>query len=571
MFRINLLITFLFVAFAVQLNYAQKYIDEVFSEVEVIYDMTYGVNATVIAFQQAGEAIPQQLKMDIYQPVGDTAPERPLALVFHTGNFLPPVLNGQIAGSKQDSSVVEICTRLAKMGYTAASVTYRQGWNPLAQTQPERALGLIQAAYRGIQDARTSVRFFKENYENNNAFKIDPNRIVAIGAGTGGYITLGMATLDDYNEIVDTEFPAGKFLLDLLDTTVDPPVPGQDGTPETPMVVPVYHGDIEGKEFGVAPDAAFGFPAGDTLCYANHVNQNSEIQLVMNIGGALGDLSWLDNNSTPIISVQSAYDQFAPYIDDVLVVPTTEDDIVQVQGSFEVAKKQDLLGKNGTWVNAMVIDSYTAEAQANSATANHDFYEALFPITNPANSIGQDEGVVINWWDPNAAAPNVGQGDGIPWNQLPYPLDGTGEPGDTYHTQGLLLNENMSAAKARANIDKIIGFYAPRAYCQLKLGELDPNGDPGHCGLVSTENIEAAEVALSIAPNPADNEIVLTAQGDSPIRSVRIFDITGRSVREYHSIDNNNFKVNRGNMQPGAYIMMVGFDEGDVSQKLILK
>ena len=98
--------------------------------------------------------------MDVYQPSGDTETSRPLVLVFHTGNFLPNVLNGQISGTKKDSSVVEICTQLARRGYVAASVDYRVGWNPLASTQPERALGLIQAAYRGLQDGRNAIRYF---------------------------------------------------------------------------------------------------------------------------------------------------------------------------------------------------------------------------------------------------------------------------------------------------------------------------------------------------------------------------------------------------------------------------
>ena len=34
---------------------------------------------------------------------------------------------------------------------------------PLAATQDERTLQLIQAAYRGVQDSRTAVRFFRKS------------------------------------------------------------------------------------------------------------------------------------------------------------------------------------------------------------------------------------------------------------------------------------------------------------------------------------------------------------------------------------------------------------------------
>ncbi len=545
MYKINLLLTFLMIACVAQFTHAQKFLAETFSEVTVTQDVTYGVNATALYFSQVGEAVPEALLMDVYEPVGDPATERPLALVFHTGNFLPPVTNGQIAGSKSDSSVVEICTRLAKMGYTSASVTYRLGWNPLAATQPERALGLIQAAYRGIQDARTSVRFFRDDYSNGgNTFSVDPTRVVAIGAGTGGYIVLGMATLNDYLEIVQTENGPGKFLLDT----------DMDGTPETPMIVQAYHGDVRGLNLAVAPDDAFGFPAGDTLCYPNHVNESSDVQLVMNIGGALGDLSWMDAASTPIISVQSAFDIFAPYDDNTLIVPTTGDPIVRVQGSKAVAEKQDDLGLNADFIGAGLTDVYTTEAMNNSMQAGHPFYEALYPVTNPPNSNGLDEGVVINWWEPGGASPVNGQGMGAPWNMIPHPSGGT------FHDQGLALNENMSAAKSKLNIDTILGFYAPRAFARLNLQPLVP-----------TVNIEANEVNLTLAPNPVGNEVVLTSSEETPMKSVQIFDINGRLVRDYQGIDNNYFFITRGQMPAGTYVVMIGFEDGDVSKKLILK
>ena len=544
MLKNRLLFTLLFIVCLAQFSTAQKFLAETYSEIMVTSNVVYGNNATVLFIPQLGEAVPQDLLMDIYQPVGDPATERPLALVFHTGNFLPNVTNGQIAGTRTDSSVVEICTRLAKMGYTAASVSYRLGWNPLAGSQPERALGLIQAAYRGIQDGRTAVRFFKDNYSNGgNTYAVDPTRVVAIGTGTGGYLVLGMATLDDYTEIINTTNGPAKFLLD-----VNPP----DGTPDTPMVVPSYHGDIEGKALTVVPADGFGLTMGDTTCYPNFVNESSDIQLALNIGGALGDISWLDANSAPIISVQSAFDQFAPYDDAVLIVPTTGDPIVQVQGSKAVAVKQNTLGLDGNF--SAVADIYTDEAIANSAVAAHPYYSSLYPVTNPVNSGGFDEGVVVNWWDPAGASPADGQGMGFPWNQLPYPSGGT------FHDNGLLLNENMSAAKARLNIDTILGFYAPRAYLQLNLGAL----------AVSNENIEQSEVSLVIAPNPVGNEVVLTSDAENPMKAVQVFDISGRMVRDYQNVNNNYFFMTRGNLPTGTYIMMIDFEDGQVSKKLIL-
>ncbi|MEZ4983674.1 MAG: T9SS type A sorting domain-containing protein [Saprospiraceae bacterium] len=526
---------------AAYVGQAQRFLAETFSEVQVTRDVTYGVNATVLFFGTAGEAVPQQLKLDVYEPVGDEAEERPLVLVFHTGIFLPAVTNGDILGTKTDSAVVEICNRLAKAGYTAASVDYRTGWNPLAEDQPTRALGLLQATYRGIQDGRTAIRYFKKSHaEDGNPFKVDPNRITAFGVGTGGYLVLGLATLDDYTEIITTTNGPGKFLL-----SVEPLIP---------MVVQAYHGDIEGKVLTIAPDAAFGLPAGDTTNYVNHPEYSSDFQLCANVGGALGDISWIDEGGMPIISMQSAFDIFAPYDDATLIVPTTGDPIVRVQGAKAIAIRQNELGNNQVFIDAGINDDFTATAMTNSGNASHDYYEALYPITNPPNSNGLDEGVGINWWDPNAPVPAGLQGAGVPWNMLPHPAGGT------FHTQGLALNEDMSAEKARRNIDTVMGYFYPRAFAALDLANWN-----------RIENISPNEVNMQLAPNPVGNEVVLTSAEATPMRAIRIYDINGRLVRSFENVDYHYFFISRGNIPSGTYVVSVEFDNGLASRKVIFE
>ena len=200
----------LFLGLTVSMSFAQeRYLDEVFTDVTVTPNVQYGLNGTILFFSQVGEIVPENLYMDIYEPAGDTEVDRPVVLVFHTGNFLPNVTNGQIPGTRQDNSVVEFCTQLARRGYVTAAVSYRLGWNPLAQTQPVRALGLIQAAYRGVQDGRNAIRFIKSEAD---TYGIDVNNVSVLGLGTGGYLTLGLVGLSDYNEILTTTNGQGKFL-----------------------------------------------------------------------------------------------------------------------------------------------------------------------------------------------------------------------------------------------------------------------------------------------------------------------------------------------------------------------
>lgn len=524
---------------------SQRYVEEIFDEVSVTSDVTYGINPTLLFIAQAGEAVTQELKMDVYQPVGDTETARPLVLLFHTGNFLPAVTNGQIAGQKIDSSAVEICTQLAKRGFVAASVDYRLGWNPLAQSQPERALGLIQAAYRGIQDGRSAIRAMRKSVaEDGNPYGIDPDKIATWGNGTGGYLVLGLGTLDEYAEIINTTNGPGKFLLDL----------NADGTPETPMVIEAYHGDIEGKVTTVAPDGAFGYPAGDTTTIANHVDYNSDIQLVINVGGAVGDVSWIDENTPPIISIQSPFDMFAPYDDDVLIVPTTGDPIVQVQGGLAVARAQTALGNNDSFANGIFTDAITQEAMDNAATAGHDYFEGLYPFITPPNSNGLDEGVPIDWWNENDGAP--GQGMGIPWNLLPHPS------GVSFHEQGLLLNEGMSAEKARGNIAKIMEYVMPRTCLALNLPE---------CASLfsSTEDI-AADVVWSVNPNPVENQINIDA-GDNLIQSVEIYGMDGSLISQFNNINQYQFSANRESLVTGMYVIKAKFESGVATKKVVFK
>ncbi len=88
--------------------------------------------------------------------------------------------------NKEDSVLVEICTDLAKRGFVAASVSYRAGWNPIAPTQEQRVFGLINAAFRGIQDARTAVRFFRATADGGNPYGINTSKIGVWGDGKGG-------------------------------------------------------------------------------------------------------------------------------------------------------------------------------------------------------------------------------------------------------------------------------------------------------------------------------------------------------------------------------------------------
>jgi hypothetical protein len=481
---------------------AQRYMTEQFTSVNVQTDVTYGVNATVLYYSQLGEAIPEALKMDVYSPAGDTETNRPVILYFHTGNFLPFPQNQGTGGTRIDSTAVELCTRLAKLGYVVASCDYRLGWNPIAATQEERVNTLINAAYRGVQDCRTAVRFFRKTAaEDSNPFGIDPSRVAIWGQGTGGYITFAVSGIDAYTDLLLPKFTTSAGI---------------------PMVLDFVNGDINGTSVGVNP------LNGDTLCYANHVGYSSDVNVAVNMGGACGDISWIDANDNPIISFQVPTDPFAPYYTGTVIVPGLNLPVVEVQGSYDVQLALSAYGNNGVFELA---EGYLpGQPYTDAANSTNNGFHGLFPFERPA-ATPADSGP-WEWWD---SATNPG------------------------NANGLLTNPDMSAAKGKAFCDSIMGYSVPRIACALNL-----NTSPCYISVEETE-----EVSFNVFPNPANESFAIRAS--ERVSAIRVFDAMGRVV--YNSNTNNQevVFVDSSNWSAGMYTVEIHTDNNAVARKKMLK
>lgn len=513
------LIMIIALCFGLNVSAQERYIDEIFTDVEVTSNELYGVNATVLLVSVVGEAVPQPLFADIYKPVGDDETARPLVIYAHTGNFLPHPQNGSPSGTKTDSTVVEICTRLAKMGYVVASIDYRLGWNPLATTQIERTATLINAAYRGVQDARTSIKYFKRTVaEFANPHGIDPGKIVLWGQGTGGYISLACAGLDDYNKVL-----LPKFFL-----------PPDSLGNQLPMVIEPINGDIYVDSVGIVPPGYPVFPAGDTLCYPNHVGYDTEFDLCVNVGGAMADSSWLDPGDIPLISIQTPTDPFAPYTTGVLIVPTTNEPVVEVSGSYDMQTLQSTFGNNAAWLEHDFIDPFSTRADM-----VNDGLEGLFPVLRGPTQILDSS--PWDFWDPDT---------------------------NENHANGLLTNPDMTDVKAKTFIDSIVGYYAPRACITLDLGcDLQGSGIT-----TSIEDIDENEVGLFISPNPGIEQITFTTSNEFPIEDIYVYDLEGRLVSAHVNIQHNVFELQKNALTSGMYIAELRFaDQKRVAKKVLFK
>jgi para-nitrobenzyl esterase len=167
-----------------------RYKDSVFANVTVTSDIVYGSNVNF-------DGATVSLRLDFYQPTGDTAKTRPLMLFFYGGGFA--------VGDKTAGDIVRLCTTFAKKGYVTAAPNYRLNPN-LSNSQTKATMGTAQL--RAMQDAKAAVRFLRSK---KSVYKIDDTRIMMGGTSAGAVVSINCAYWDA-NEIpsyIDTNQVGG--------------------------------------------------------------------------------------------------------------------------------------------------------------------------------------------------------------------------------------------------------------------------------------------------------------------------------------------------------------------------
>jgi hypothetical protein len=393
------------------------------------------------------------------------------------------------------------------MGYVVASCDYRLGWNPVATTQEERVNTLINAAYRGVQDCRTAIRYFrKSEAENANPYGIDPSRICVWGQGTGGYIAFGAATINEYEDIAIPKF------------TIEVEVPPGSGNFQTvPMVLESVNGDIFGTSVGINPID------GDTLCYPNHTGYSSDFNVMVNMGGACGDSSWVTDEDVPMISFHAPADLFAPYNIGTVVVPGFNLPVVEVSGSYHVQEMAAGLGLNALFAGADNLgDVYT-----NQANTYNNGFSGLYPLNRPAGF--EADSAPWEWW--TADNPN--------------------------NLNGLATNPDMSMTKGMTYLDTIQGYSAPRIMCALELAgsPCDPN------------NVVERQTSVRIYPNPSAGLFNINLSVSETIRSIEVFDLLGKRVMEVYP-NTAQVVLDMSSLTNGIYTVKVKSDESNQSVRV---
>ena len=531
----------------ISVNAQNRYLDDVFTDVKLTDSVMFAQNVSIEPMLINLSPALMPIYCDIYEPIGDSLTNRPVIIVSHTGSFLPPVANGQPTGSIKDSSIVEQCMRWAKKGYVAVAMGNRLGWNPLSTDQNVRTSTLLQAAYRGIQDAKAMVRYMRMTEDNGNPYGIDPNKIVLGGQGTGAYISLGYATLDDESKL---------YLPKFIDQS-NPQLP-------IPYVVPVYMGNIDGTDMTYAPMLdSNGIPMIDTsngvitpildstspLNIPNNPTYSNDINLAFNMGGALADISWLEAGDVPIVSFHCEKDQYAPIDTGDVIVPTTGELVVEVMGSRTVQHYSNLYGNNDVFLNAGFTDVVT-----NQANINNDGYEGLYvfktppPSTTP-NAYGEnyeEQGSPWDWWDNTTYGLLAEAINGIP---------GVTSPG-YFEANSILDNPDMSPSKGRTYIDTIQSYLNPRIYVALNLGNN-----------LSIHNV--IDYSTTVYPNPAKHNLTIE-NINFTINSIDIYNITGQLViSEY--VNSMSTILNTSDLEKGVYLLDIKSNNTSIKRKIIIE
>jgi len=489
---------------------AQRYLTEIFTNVNVTTNVTYGTNISIFP-PPTPASIP--LIMDIYEPAGDAFTQRPLIIFMHTGSFLPRYINESPIGSRNDSATVEICTQLAKRGYVVANMDYRLGWNPAGSNVDIRRGTILQAIYRATQDAKACVRFFRADAAATNTYGIDQSSIILGGQGTGGYIAINYPVLDDPAEIT-----LPKFISGITDPTYGF-VAGQ------PYVNQSVLGDYDG--YGGIPQL-------------NNPNNSpgfsNDIAFAFNLGGAMGDSTWIEPGDVPMVGMHVIGDPFAPYdIGTVFVPGNPPQTVVDVIGSRSILRFANQYGNNNCFANAGFNDPYTQVANL-----YNEGFEGLYPfVTIPPVQAGPWE-----WYDSLTVV-----------NEAAL----FGQNGTIIYQNALLTNPDMSKTKALAYIDTIMNYINPRIVECLNL----PTG---------IDELTNLSNQITVSPNPANTDITINLnEVQETVQQISIIDVRGKEVHQPNVTNQESILIKIGNLKSGIYFARIQFENGLVTKKIMIQ
>lgn len=313
-----------------------RFIDDIFSEVTITTGLKYGENTEI-------NGTFKELFLDVYEPTGDVADNRPVVVFAFGGSF--------IQGERGD--VAFLCEAFAKKGYVAVTIDYRLYDGPLFPVPT--AVQMEEVVMKAVGDMKGAIRYLRQDADNDNIFNIDPNLIMVGGISAGGIVACHTAVIDS----TDTYEPGLQAIINA-------------------------NGGIEGS--------------------TNDLPYSSEVQGYINYSGGLADASWMDENDPPFHSVHDEFDGTVPYSEGFASVFGV--DIIYMEGSKILQETGDSLGiinKLRTIESSPIHVSYFA-IPANGVVVVNESAQFLSHIICETVSATSEELVVNEVIFPNPAS-----------------------------------------------------------------------------------------------------------------------------------------------------------------------
>ena len=255
----------------------------------------------------------------------------------------------------------------------------------------------------------------------------------------------------------------------------------------------------------------------------------------------------------PVISFHCPNDGFAPFTSGLVIVPTTQEVVVDVVGSRWAIGQANALGNNDVLLASEAYnDPYTLAAEAALASNHPDLglapadYQGLFPFNRPTIEWPFQESSPWQWWDEATVLASAAALVGA-------------VPAQAIHDNGVSGSPTMSSAQGKAYLDSIHGYLAPRMR-QLIMGD------------VGVEEADFVEANTFVYPNPANDFLVVKTREGIRITDVEIYNMAGSLVRTENGLNKLSHQINGiDQYTPGLYLIKVTTDQGLITRKAFVQ
>lgn len=250
----------------------------------------------------------------------------------------------------------------------------------------------------------------------------------------------------------------------------------------------------------------------------------------------MGSAEWLDSGDVPMVSFHSPHDQFAPYTTGVVVVPTTNEPVIEATGAYDfhtLINAMDAPNNNDVFQSLNLSDDLSL-----AANALNDGMDGLYPVLNNYVDGAPSEPFDSSpwqWWD-------------VAVTQAVDSANGSNIAGN-----GLMMNPTMGVEEAMPWLDIIQGYTAPRMAASLGLTE-------------SASGVTEAVIAdtFTVFPNPTSGLTTIAFTEQAPFCS--LYTLDGRIVRQWPLVGvQGQFSVDLSNLSTGTYIVQIGSESQLIS------